>query len=90
MKAMSKTVALLAVAAALTSSCSHVFAKTDIPQPSRASGTSVSVTGQGAGGGEGKRPWCPSCYYHYQPPGHSQPPCRGPHRGPNGVMIQCD
>jgi hypothetical protein len=23
-------------------------------------------------------------------PGHSQPDCRGPHRGPNGVMIQCD
>lgn len=22
--------------------------------------------------------------------GHTQPTCKGPHRGPNGVMIQCD
>ena len=22
--------------------------------------------------------------------GHTQPTCKGPHKGPNGVMIQCD
>jgi hypothetical protein len=34
------------------------------------------------------------CYTHpsadFCRPGHSQPTCRGPHRGPNGVMVQCD
>ena len=24
-----------------------------------------------------------------QRPGHTQPACKGPHMGPNGVMIQC-
>jgi hypothetical protein len=22
--------------------------------------------------------------------GHTQPTCKGPHKGPNGVMVQCD
>jgi len=26
----------------------------------------------------------------YPGPGSTQPTCKGPHKGPNGVMIQCD
>jgi hypothetical protein len=29
-------------------------------------------------------------YCVYLPGGTTQPACKGPHKGPNGVMIQCD
>ena len=88
MPAMSKVVLLLAISAALTLSNSHVFAKTVGPGEVKTSGTSAAPSGAGSKY---------VCCHHphpggnfYRPPGHTQPPCRGPHRGPNGLMIQCD
>ena len=94
MNAISKTVALLAVSAALTLSGSHVFAKSGggpsavktsgISAAPSSSGDSTSKRRGGAGGGCGHA--CPPP----PRPGYTQPPCRGGHMGPNGVMIQCD
>jgi hypothetical protein len=97
MKAISITASFLAIAAALTLSCGYVFAKTAGPvgpgpvaaNPVHASGTSAAPSR--AGGDQSKvhgcfrDPTAPNCR-----PGHTQPTCRGPHMGPNGVMIQCD
>ena len=35
----------------------------------------------------GRLHWCPP---PPTPPNATQPTCKGPHKGPNGVMIQCD
>jgi hypothetical protein len=108
MKAMWKTVSLLALAGALASSGSLVFAKGGGGSgPVHGSGTSAAPAP--VGGGKSKvvtskyvtcatnpnQPRCQGfCYTQHPPaycgPGHTQPTCRGPHRGPNGVMIQCD
>jgi hypothetical protein len=97
MKAMSKVAMLLAISAALTLSCSDVFAKSNgggpgqvRPAPVHASGTSAP---SGAGANQSRYVPYPYCKLHPGwggcPPKADQPPCRGPHRGPNGVMIQC-
>ena len=92
MKAMSKAVSLLAISVALTLSGSHVFAKTggsNGPSQVKTSGTSAAPSG--AGGSRSK--YVPYCKLHPGrggcPPKADQPPCRGGHIGPNGVMIQC-
>ena len=89
MTAMSKVVSLLAISVALTLSGSHVFAKTVGPGQVKTSGTSAAPSS--AGGSRSK--YIPYCKQHPGwggcPPKADQPPCRGPHRGPNGVMIQC-
>ncbi len=93
MKAMSKAVSLLAISVALTLSGSHVFAKNDGPGQVKTSGTSAAPSGSGASGSPPRSTF--SCSKNPQPgcrnyaPGHTQPPCHGPHMGPNGVMIQC-
>jgi hypothetical protein len=98
MKAKSKAISLLAVAAALTLSGGYVFAKGggggggfggSHPTQVKASGTSAVPSG--AGGNRSR--YVPYCKLH---PGRGgcpakvQPTCRGPHMGPNGVMIQCE
>jgi len=89
MTAMSKVVSLLAISVALTLSGSPVFAKTVGPGQVKTSGTSAAPSG--TGGSRSK--YVPYCKLHPGrggcPPKADQPPCRGPHRGPNGVMIQC-
>ena len=93
MTTVPKVVSLLAISAALTLSGSHVFAKTVGP----GSGEDIRhfcrplrrwrqpeqyiplVCHQLHPGGE----------LRVQPRGPHQPPCRGGHMGPNGVMIQC-
>jgi len=96
MTAMSKVVSLLAISLALTLSGSQVFAKSSGgPSQVKTSGTSAAPSGSGARdntakghGGTGV-----GCGHHCPPPprpGYTQPPCRGGHMGPNGVMIQCD
>jgi hypothetical protein len=99
MTPISKMVSLLAISAALAFASSHLFAKSaggpgkvntsTISAPSSAapSGAGDSVS-KGHGGTDGH-----NCGHACPPrprPGYSQPPCRGPHMGPNGVMIQCD
>jgi hypothetical protein len=92
MTAISKVVSLLAISAASTLSGSYVFAKSGGgPSQVKTSGTSAAPSG--AGGGQLKERAVPfPCGHHgyCQPPGHTQPTCRGGHMGPNGVMIQCD
>jgi hypothetical protein len=94
MKTMSKAVSLLALAVALTLSGSHVFAKggggAGHPTQVKTSGTSAAPSPVVGGGQKYHRgcaynPTAPQCR-----PGHTQPTCKGPHMGPNGVMIQCD
>ena len=86
---MSKAFMFLAISAALTMSHSYVSAKTLAPGQVKTSGTSAAPSG--AGGSRSK--YVPYCKLHPGrggcPPKADQPPCRGPHRGPNGVMIQC-
>lgn len=95
MTAVPEVVSLLAISAALMLSGSHVFAKSG-SGPSQVKTSGKSAAPSGATGGQAKfrrcyhRPCRPYPGDIYQPPGHTQPPCRGPHRGPNGVMIQCD
>lgn len=90
MTSISKSVLLLAVSVAFAASGSHVFAKT--VGPTRVQTSGVSAAPPGAGGSHGK--YIPYCKLHPGrggcPPKADQPPCRGPHRGPNGVIIQCD
>ena len=99
MTAMLKVVLLLAISAALTLSGSLVIAKTVGPGQVKTSGTSAAPSGSTStrskhvtpprvivchperGGGQ----YCMSV-----PGGTTQPTCKGPHKGPNGVMIQCD
>jgi hypothetical protein len=92
MTAISKAMSLLAISAALILSGSHVFAKNDGPGQVKTSGTSAAPSGSGAGGSQPKaklRPCVGHQHYNCGTPGHTQPPCRGGHMGPNGVMIQC-
>jgi hypothetical protein len=60
----------------------------------KTSGTSAAPSGSSAGGNQEKTKGCRGESWHCTPPppkpGHTQPPCHGPHMGPNGVMIQCD
>jgi hypothetical protein len=96
MTAISKGLSLLAISVALTLSAGPVMAKSGGgPSQVKTSGTSAGPTGSGApdsaakghgGTGVGCGHACPP-----RPrPGYTQPPCRGGHMGPNGVMIQCD
>jgi hypothetical protein len=94
MRAMSKTMSLVAVAVAL--SCGHVFAKGGgggggAGHPTQVKTSGASATPSGPSGGLAKHACghgtpCPT----RSRPGYTQPPCKGPHMGPNGVMIQCD
>jgi hypothetical protein len=91
MTTVSKVVSLLAISVALTLSGSPVFAKSGGgPSQVKTSGTSATPSG-----GQTKPKPTHSCSKNPQPgcsnyvPGHTQPPCRGGHMGPNGVMIQC-
>jgi hypothetical protein len=94
MARISKVVLLLAISAALAGSGSQGFAKSGGgPSQVKTSGASAAPSGSGAddpskrhGGGEGCGHACPPP----PRPGYTQPPCRGGHMGPNGVMIQCD
>jgi len=90
MTTVSKVVLLLAISVALTLSGSDVFAKTVGPGQVKTSDTSAAPSG--AGGSRSK--YISYCKQHPGwggcPPKADQPPCRGPHRGPNGVMIQCE
>jgi hypothetical protein len=94
MTAISKVVSLLAISVALTLSSSHVFAKNEGLGQAKSSGTSAAPSGSNAGGSQDKTKGCHDKSWHCTPPppkpGHTQPPCHGPHMGPNGVMIQCD
>ena len=38
----------------------------------------------------GTVPWFCGFHHPCPKPGTTQPTCKGPHKGPNGVMIQCD
>ena len=89
MTGASKAVLLLAISAALTLSHSNVVAKTLGPSQVKTSGKSAAPAGSG-----GRQSKTTICYPHHcitvrspPRPGHTQPPCRGPHKGPNGVMI---
>lgn len=90
MKTISKTVVLLAVSAAFVLSGSDVFAKSG-GGPSRVKTSGTSAVPSGAGNSRSK--YIPYCKRHPGwggcPPKADPPPCRGPHRGPNGLMIQC-
>ena len=89
MKATEKIVLLLAISAALALSGGYAFAKTIGPGQVKTSGTSAAPSR--ASGSRSK--YVPYCKLHPGrggcPPKADQPPCRGPHQGPNGVMIQC-
>jgi hypothetical protein len=90
MTAISKVVPLLAISAALILSGSHVFAKNDGPGQAKSLGTSAAPSGSNAGGSQDKTKGCHDKSWHCTPPPPKpQPPCHGPHMGPNGVMIQC-
>jgi len=98
--AISKVVSLLVISVALTLSGSPVFAKSGGgPSQVKTSGTSAAPSGSTGThskhvtpprvlvcrvGASGRR----NCWY--APGGTTQPACKGPHKGPNGVMIQCD
>jgi len=80
----------------LTLCGSQVFAKSGPGHPTQVKTSGTSATPSGSGGGGSQRPTfscaknpVPGCR-NYSGPGHTQPTCLGPHRGPNGVMIQCD
>jgi hypothetical protein len=89
MPKMSKTFLLVSIAAALALGSNHIFAKNTGPDQVKTSGTSAAASGSAK-----PRP-THSCAKDPQPgcsnyvPGHTQPPCRGGHMGPNGVMVQC-
>jgi hypothetical protein len=92
MKALSIVVSLFALSAALTVSGGQGLAKSNGPGLAHSSGTSAPSTPSDAAGGSKRHGGGAGCG-HACPP-HSrplppQPPCRGPHMGPNGVMIQC-
>jgi hypothetical protein len=91
MTAMLKSVAFLAVCVALTLSGSQVFAKTGGPSQVHSAGVAAAPAGPSGGGSQSRtKGGCRSQHCTVMPPpGHTQPPCRGGHMGPNGVMIQC-
>jgi hypothetical protein len=85
-----KVVWLIAISVALMLIGDHAFAKSGgSPSQVKTSGTSAAPSG--AGGSRSK--YVPYCKLHPGrggcPPKADQPPCRGGHMGPNGVMIQC-
>jgi hypothetical protein len=91
---MSKAVSLLAISVALAASSGQVFAKNGGPGQAHPTGVSSGSSGSGAGGDLSKRRGGDCDSRHCDPnihpgPGTTQPPCRGGHKGPNGVMIQC-
>jgi hypothetical protein len=98
MTAMSNVVSILAISVGLSLSGSQVLARTVGPGPAKTVGpgqvktSGTSADPSGAGGNRSRD--VPYCKLHPGwggcPPKADQPPCRGPHRGPNGVMIQCD
>ena len=93
MTAISKVVSLFAISAALTLTGSQLFAKSvGGASQVKAPTTSAASSSPGAGDSISKRGGG-ACHGHYcrqpPPPGHTQPPCRGAHVGPNGVMVQC-
>jgi len=82
---------LLAISAALTLAGSHAFAKSGGgPAQVKTSGTSAAPSGSTSSGGPRTGG---NCHGHACPTrpqqGNTQPPCRGGHAGPNGVMVQC-
>jgi hypothetical protein len=93
MTALLEMVWFLAISVALAASSSPVFAKKDGPGQAHPTGVSAGPSGSGAGGDDlSKRRGggCDSRHCDPHPgPGTTQPPCRGGHKGPNGVMIQC-
>ncbi len=94
MTAMSNVVSILAISVVLPLSGSLVLAKTVGPSsPSQVKTSGTSAAPSGAGGNRSSYVPYPYCKLHPGwggcPPKADQPPCRGPHRGPNGVMIQC-
>jgi hypothetical protein len=87
-RAVSNVVLPVACSLSLILICNDVFAKTANPGQVHASGTSVAPSG--ASGAQSKWPYPPVTCRRNCHPGHTQPTCHGPHKGPNGVMIQCD
>jgi hypothetical protein len=92
MKTLSIVVSLFAVSGALTVTSGQGAAKSNGPSLAHSSGTSAPSTPSEPAGGSKRDRGGAGCG-HACPP-HSrplppQPPCRGPHMGPNGVMIQC-
>jgi hypothetical protein len=79
----------LAISVALSVSASQGFAKDGVHALSVVHSPSTPAAAP-------KRHWTRGdfCKMYPQncgiPLGHTQPTCRGPHRGPNGVMVQCD
>jgi len=81
MDTMGKTTAVLATAVAILMSGSAAFASNSSKQvrSKRVVQPPVWVCTEGH-----YRNWC-----HFAPAGTTLPPCRGGHKGPNGVVIQC-
>jgi hypothetical protein len=89
----------LTLAATLLAGSSLAFAGSGLTvTPSGQQEAAVTTTGHC---GWGHLPNCPGQTYCDRipqpyscqgngPAGATQPPCKGPHKGPNGVMIQCD
>lgn len=78
----------LAISVALSVSASQGFAKGGVHAPSvvHSPSTHAAVPKRHWTRGDFCKMYPQSCGI---PLGHTQPTCRGPHRGPNGVMIQC-
>jgi hypothetical protein len=85
-----KALSLVVISVGLTLSGSLVFAKTDGPSRVRHSSATSIVRSNGDSGPSER------CLRHgkncviFNPPGSTQPPCRGGRKGPNGVVIRCD
>ena len=71
-----RTLFSLAMAASLLAGTTGAYAGSTVKQ---------SVTP-----GDSHHHGCPNFNCAPPPPGATQPTCKGPHKGPNGVMIQCD
>jgi hypothetical protein len=89
MIAIAKAIPPLALLFALSVSGSQLYAKGGGPSQEKTTGFSAAPSPSGRGGGCGVPGNRASCAPPPRP-GHTQPTCKGPHRGPNGVMIQCD
>jgi hypothetical protein len=89
MPPISKLASLLAVSAALMLNGNQAFAKSGGGQQAvHPSGVSSSPSPTTPSSG----PRTGACKGHscdYKNQGNTQPPCKGGHAGPNGVMIQC-
>jgi hypothetical protein len=96
MTVLSKAMALLAISVVFAASGNQVLAKpSGSPGQVHPSGNSSGPSGGGSSAGgdlSKRRGGCDSRHCDpniHQGPGATQQPCRGGHRGPNGVMIQC-